>query len=55
MRLAADDVEQFKKEGLQITVPDVAAFRKAVQEKYMKSAMAGTWPKGLLERINAVR
>ncbi|MDR3411015.1 MAG: sialic acid TRAP transporter substrate-binding protein SiaP [Formivibrio sp.] len=48
-------VEQFRSQGMKIVVPDVAAFRKAVQEKYLKSDMAATWPKGLLERINAVR
>jgi tripartite ATP-independent transporter DctP family solute receptor len=51
----AELVDFFKAQGLKIVTPDVAAFRKAVQEKYMKSAIAATWPKGLLERINAVR
>jgi tripartite ATP-independent transporter DctP family solute receptor len=51
----AELVDFFRAQGLKIVTPDVAAFRKAVQEKYMQSAMAATWPKGLLERINAVR
>jgi tripartite ATP-independent transporter DctP family solute receptor len=51
----AELVDFFKAQGLKIVTPDVAAFRKTVQEKYMKSTMAATWPKGLLERINAVR
>ena len=51
----ADDVEQFKKDGLKVVVPDVAAFRKAVQDKYQQSDYAKIWPKGLLERINAVK
>jgi tripartite ATP-independent transporter DctP family solute receptor len=51
----AELVDFFKAQGLKIVTPDVAVFRKAVQEKYLASDMAKTWPKGLLERINAVR
>ncbi len=51
----ADDVEQFKKQGLKIVTPDVAAFRKVVQDKYLQSDYAKIWPKGMLERINATR
>jgi tripartite ATP-independent transporter DctP family solute receptor len=48
-------VEFFKKEGLQVTTPDVEAFRKSVQSSYQNSDYAKVWPKGLLERINATR
>ena len=48
-------VEFFKKEGLQVTTPDVAAFRQAVQGSYAASDYAKVWPKGLVERINATR
>jgi tripartite ATP-independent transporter DctP family solute receptor len=48
-------VEFFKKEGLQVTTPDVEAFRKSVQASYQNSDYAKVWPKGLLERINATR
>ena len=51
----AELVDFFKAQGLKIVTPDVAAFRKTVQEKYLKSDMAKAWPKGLLERINAVQ
>jgi tripartite ATP-independent transporter DctP family solute receptor len=51
----AELIDFFKAQGLKVITPDVPAFRKAVQEKYMKSEMAKTWPKGLLERINAVQ
>jgi tripartite ATP-independent transporter DctP family solute receptor len=47
-------VDFFKKEGLQVTVPDVDAFRKTVQAAYQSSDISKSWPKGLLERINAV-
>jgi TRAP-type C4-dicarboxylate transport system substrate-binding protein len=46
-------VEFFKKEGLQVTTPDVDAFRKSVQASYQNSDYAKVWPKGLLDRINA--
>jgi len=51
----AELIDFFKAQGLKIVTPDVAAFRKTVQEKYLKSEMAKAWPKGLLEKINAVK
>ncbi len=48
-------VQTFKTAGLKIVTPDVAAFRKTVQDKYQSSEMAATWPKGLLQRINDVK
>ena len=51
----AQIVDFFKKEGLQVTTPDVDAFRKSVQTAYMNSEYAKEWPKGLLDRINAVK
>jgi len=51
----AQQVDFFKKEGLQVTTPDVEAFRKTVQAAYQNSEYAKVWPQGLVERINAVR
>lgn len=48
-------VEFFKKEGLQVSTPDLDAFHKTVQAAYQNADYAKTWPTGLLERINAVR
>ena len=48
-------IEFFRAQGIEITVPDVAAFRKTVQDAYLKSEYAEKWPRGLLERINAVK
>jgi tripartite ATP-independent transporter DctP family solute receptor len=48
-------VEFFRKEGLQVTTPDVEAFRKSVQTAYQNSDYAKVWPKGLLDRINATK
>jgi tripartite ATP-independent transporter DctP family solute receptor len=51
----AQIVDFFKQQGLQVVTPDVAAFRKSVQQTYMTSDYAKVWPKGLLERINSTK
>ena len=48
-------VEFFRQQGLQVTTPDVDAFRKSVQTTYLNSDYAKVWPKGLLERVNATK
>lgn len=48
-------IEFFKAQGLQVYSPDVDAFRQTAQNKYLESALAKDWPKGMLERINAVK
>src|SRR5258708_787713 len=48
-------IEFFRSQGIEITTPDVEAFRKTVQAAYLKSEFAQKWPRGLLERINAVK
>ena len=51
----AEMVSFFKSQGLTVTTPDVPAFRTAVQSAYQKSDISQTWPKGMLDRINAVK
>ena len=48
----AQIVDFFKQQGLQVSTPDVDAFRKSVQAAYASSNIAKTWPTGLLDRIN---
>jgi TRAP-type C4-dicarboxylate transport system substrate-binding protein len=43
----------FKKEGKKIYTPDVNAFRTHAQKKYQEK-YGNDWPKGALERINAI-
>ena len=50
----AEAVEYFKKEGKKVYEPDVAAFRAFAQKKYADK-YASDWPKGALEKINAVK
>ncbi len=47
------NVDFFKTQGMTITTPDVDAFRKFAQAKYLASDYAKVWPKGLIDRINA--
>jgi TRAP-type C4-dicarboxylate transport system substrate-binding protein len=48
-----DVIEFFKKEGKKVYVPDVDAFRTTAQKKYLDKYGAD-WPRGALERINAI-
>jgi tripartite ATP-independent transporter DctP family solute receptor len=48
-------VDFFKQQGLQVTNPDLEAFRKSVQSAYLGSDYAKVWPKGMIERINATQ
>jgi TRAP-type transport system periplasmic protein len=47
-------VEFVKAQGLDVYTPDVAAFRAYAQQKYLESDLAKAWPKGMLEKINAM-
>lgn len=47
-------VDFFKGKGLQVYEPDQAAFRKHAQDKYLASELAKSWPKGMVEKINAL-
>jgi len=49
-----DAIEFFKKEGKQVYAPDQNAFRSFAQKKYLDK-YANEWPKGAIERINAVK
>ena len=47
-------IEFFKKEGKKVYAPDLDAFRTFAQKKYVDK-YGNDWPKGALERINAVK
>ena len=51
----AELAEGFRKQGLDVYVPDVNAFRTYAQKIYMASDEAKDWPKGMLEKINALK
>ena len=47
--------DSFKKQGLEVYAPDVNAFRDYAQKIYLASDQAKDWPKGMLEKINALK
>jgi len=47
-------LEYFKKEGKKVYLPDVAAFRSFAQKKYVDK-YGKDWPKGAIEKINAIQ
>jgi len=49
-----DAIEFFKKEGKQVYTPDQNAFRTFAQKKYLDK-YANDWPKGAIEKINAIK
>jgi TRAP-type C4-dicarboxylate transport system substrate-binding protein len=51
----AELADGFRKGGLEVYVPDVKAFRAHAQKVYLASDEAKEWPKGMLEKINALK
>lgn len=47
-------VQFFKDQGLKVYKPDVDAFRKYAQQRYLESTFAKDWPEGMLDKINAL-
>jgi len=50
----ADLVSFLEEQGMAVYEPDLAAFRDQVQSMYLESEFAGSWPDGVLEKINAL-
>jgi TRAP-type C4-dicarboxylate transport system substrate-binding protein len=50
----AEVIEYFKKEGKKVYEPDQSAFRTFAQKRYVEK-YGNDWPKGALDRINAVK
>jgi tripartite ATP-independent transporter DctP family solute receptor len=47
-------VSFFEEQGLEVTTPDVDAFRTHVQDYYLTSDRAAAWPEGWIDQINAL-
>jgi TRAP-type C4-dicarboxylate transport system substrate-binding protein len=54
LKLEDELVQFFKDKGLQVYTPNVDAFRSRVQKMYLESDLSKSWPKGLIEKINAL-
>jgi TRAP-type transport system periplasmic protein len=55
LKREAELAEGFKKAGLEVYTPDLKAFREHAQKVYLASDEAKAWPKGMLEKINALK
>jgi TRAP-type C4-dicarboxylate transport system substrate-binding protein len=55
LKREAELAETFRKQGLEIYAPDVKAFRDHAQKVYLASDEAKDWPRGMLEKINALK
>jgi len=51
---AQEAIDFFKKEGKQVYEPDQNAFRTFAQKRYLDK-YANEWPKGAIEKINAIK
>src|SRR5947208_3707282 len=55
LKREAELADSFKKMGLEVYSPNVNAFRANAQKIYLGSDEAKEWPKGMLEKINALK
>ena len=55
LKREAELADSFRKQGLQVYAPDQNAFRAHAQKVYLASDEAKEWPKGMLEKINALK
>lgn len=55
LKREAELADAFRKQGLEVYAPDVRAFREHAQKIYLASDQAKDWPKGMLEKINALK
>ncbi|HZO02004.1 MAG TPA: TRAP transporter substrate-binding protein DctP [Burkholderiales bacterium] len=55
LKREAELTETFRKQGLEVYTPDQKAFREHAQKVYLASPEAKDWPKGMLEKINAMK
>jgi TRAP-type C4-dicarboxylate transport system substrate-binding protein len=55
LKREAELADGFKKQGLEIYAPDLAAFRANAQKVYLASDEAKAWAPGILDKILAVK
>jgi TRAP-type C4-dicarboxylate transport system substrate-binding protein len=54
LKREAELADGFRKLGLDVYAPDIAAFRSNAQKVYLASDEAKAWPKGMLDKVNAM-
>ena len=55
LKREAELADGFKKQGLDVYTPDIAAFRAYAQKVYLASDEAKSWAPGILDKIAAVK
>ena len=55
LKKEAELLEGFRKAGIEMYAPDISAFRQHAQQVYLASDEAKAWPKGMLDKINALK
>ncbi|MGR4868324.1 TRAP transporter substrate-binding protein DctP [Variovorax sp. LARHSF232] len=55
LKKEAELAEGFKRAGLEVYTPNIAAFREHAQKVYLASDDAKAWPPGMLDKINAMK
>ena len=55
LKREAELVDGFKRQGLEVYTPDIAAFRTYAQKVYLASDEAKSWAPGILDKILAVK
>ncbi len=55
LKREAELADSFRKQGLEVYAPNVNAFRAYAQKIYLGSDEAKDWPKGMLEKISALK
>jgi len=55
LKREAELADGFRRQGLDVYVPDLAAFRAHAQKVYLASDEAKAWPKGMLDKVNAMK
>ncbi|MBH0238387.1 sialic acid TRAP transporter substrate-binding protein SiaP [Methylobrevis albus] len=54
LKREAELVASFKEQGLEVYEPNLDAFREYAQKMYLESALAESWPEGMVDTINAM-
>lgn len=55
LKREAELAEGFRRAGLEVYAPDLAAFRAHAQKVYLASDEAKAWPRGMLEKVGAMK
>jgi TRAP-type transport system periplasmic protein len=55
LKREAELADGFRRQGMDVYVPNIKAFRDNAQKVYLASDEAKQWPAGMLDKINAMK